>query len=118
MVGSVYASEVAGLAPCVLCWYQRIALYPLVIMLAVALWKRDTGVARYVLPLTTIGGGIALYHSLLQWKIIPEALGTCQFGVSCSTVTFSLFYVITLPFLSFIGFLVITVCVAWAHKLK
>ena len=64
--GSLYFSEVAGLEPCTLCWYQRIAMYPLALILGVAAWRGDWGVRRYAAPLAAIGAVVATYHVALQ----------------------------------------------------
>ncbi|HEX2047961.1 MAG TPA: disulfide bond formation protein B [Acidimicrobiales bacterium] len=65
-LGSLYLSEVANFVPCRLCWYQRIAMYPLVPVLAVAVRRHDYGARFYALPLAAIGGGIAAYHVLVE----------------------------------------------------
>jgi disulfide bond formation protein DsbB len=64
--GSLFLSEVAAFPPCILCWYQRIAMYPLVLVLGVAAWRRDPGVRPYAGPLVGVGLAIAGYHCLLQ----------------------------------------------------
>ena len=65
--GSLYFSEVAQFKPCRLCWYQRIAMYPLVVILGIAAWRGDPGVRRYAAPLAAIGAVISTYHYLLEW---------------------------------------------------
>lgn len=115
MLGSLYASEVLGLVPCVLCWYQRIALYPLVVILGMAAWRKDKLVQWYAWPLVLVGAGFAFYHTLLQWKLIPEGLTTCVGGVSCSSVLFSWFGFINFPFLSLLAFGSIGVCLFLAQ---
>ncbi|HUC20296.1 MAG TPA: disulfide oxidoreductase [Candidatus Polarisedimenticolaceae bacterium] len=106
-LSSLYLSNVMALPPCVLCWYQRIAMYPLVIILGVGILRRERAVYQYVLPLAAIGWLIALYHSLLQWKIIPDALAPCVQGISCTTVQINLLGFITIPFMSLIAFSII-----------
>jgi disulfide bond formation protein DsbB len=108
MMGSLYFSEVMNLPPCVLCWYQRIAMYPLVAIFMVGILKRDKAVWQYVLPLSLIGLGISVYHNLLYWNIIPEAVAPCRLGISCTTKFFEWFGFITIPFLSLTAFTVIT----------
>lgn len=109
MVGSLYFSEIAGYAPCVLCWYQRILLYPLVPVLLVGVFLKDKRAPYYGLPLSCIGLLIAVYHNLLYWKIIPERLAPCVQGVSCTMNYISWFGFITIPLLSFLAFLTISV---------
>jgi disulfide bond formation protein DsbB len=67
--GSLYFSEVMNFAPCVLCWYQRILMYPLALILLVGIWKKDKNVDSYVLPFSILGFLIALYHNLLYYNI-------------------------------------------------
>ncbi|MHB8893193.1 MAG: disulfide bond formation protein B, partial [Candidatus Limnocylindrales bacterium] len=81
--GSLFLSEVLGYPPCVLCWYQRIAMYPLVAIIAVAILRRDARLHLYVLPLSLVGLAIALYHNLLYIGVIPETGTVCRAGVSC-----------------------------------
>ena len=81
--GSLYYSEIAHYPPCELCWYQRIGMYPLVVMLAIAALGRDGGVIRYALPVVGGGGLIAVYHVLIQG--LPDLDGgTCSLGVPCT----------------------------------
>src|SRR3954465_8462725 len=73
--GSLYFSEAMHFTPCVLCWYQRIAMYPLVVILTVGILLRESRLRLYVLPLSLIGLGIAIYHNLFYYGVIPE--GPC-----------------------------------------
>lgn len=105
MLGSLYFSEVMKLPPCVLCWYQRIAMYPLTVILFVGILRRDRSVGYYALPLAVIGLAIAVYHNLLYYGIIPESVGPCQLGVSCTVRLIEWFGFVTIPFLSMIAFI-------------
>lgn len=108
MLGSLYFSEVAGFAPCTLCWYQRILMYPLTLLLAVGLLRRDHHLPVLVLPFSLLGLGFATYHYLLE-KTDWFTEGTvCQGGVSCVTVWINWFGFVTIPFLSLVGFFTIT----------
>ena len=108
-IGSLAASEVFLFAPCTLCWYQRIFMFPLAIILPIGIIKKDLLLPLYVLPFSVLGASIALYHYLLQMKILPD-LSACTFSIPCTSVDISWFGVITLPLLSFFAFLTITVC--------
>lgn len=108
-LGSLYFSEILGYAPCLLCWYQRIFMYPLVLILAVGLLIRDRRVSLYALPVSLIGLGIAFYHNLLQWQIIPENLAPCTLGVSCVNNLVLALNFITIPLLSLVAFILISV---------
>lgn len=107
-LGSLFFSEIMKLPPCVLCWYQRIAMYPLVAITAVGILKKDKNFPYYVLPLSIGGLIIALYHNLLYYKILPESIAPCMQGVSCTTKQIELFGFITIPFMSLIAFAIIT----------
>ncbi len=112
--GSLFLSEIAGWTPCKLCWLQRIFLYPQVVLLAIALWKKDRNIAVYVLALSVIGAVIAVYH---YWEQIHATfflppgteLEPCDgSGVSCArTYTFRLGY-ITIPMMALTAFLLNT----------
>lgn len=106
---SLYASEFVGLVPCILCWYQRIFMYPLVIIIAIGIIKKDRNLPIYVLPLSIIGLAIAFYHFLLQMGVIPESQAPCVAGVSCASRYVEWFGFVTIPFLSLLAFAVITV---------
>lgn len=104
---SLALSEVWNFIPCKLCWYQRIFLFAAAVVLSVGVLYKDARVYRYVLPLTVTGGAIALYHVLLQWGIVPEAL-TCSLENSCATKQFEWFGFVTIPFLSLLTFVAIS----------
>ncbi len=104
-LGSLFFSEVMGWTPCVLCWYQRILMYPLVAVLAVGILLKDKRVSTYVLPLSIGGFLIAAYHNLLYYGVIQEV---CKQGVSCTTRFFAWFGFITIPLLSLLAFAIIT----------
>ena len=103
-LGSLFFSHVMGFAPCVLCWYQRIFLFPLVVLLPMALFPFDRGVVKYALPLAIAGWLTALYHNLLYSRIIPESIQPCSRGVSCTEKYIELFGFITIPMLSLLSF--------------
>jgi disulfide bond formation protein DsbB len=106
-VGSLYFSLGLGLVPCDLCWYQRILMYPLVVVLGVATVERRRAVWRTVLPLSLPGVAIAAYHSYLQVR--PAAGGACEIGGGCSAVLLPMAGgLLTIPRLSLVGFLLVT----------
>lgn len=108
-LGSLYYSEIRHFPPCALCWYQRIFLFPLVILIAVGILRKDKKLYLYVLPMSIIGSLIALYQVLLQKGVIPAAAVPCTLNVSCTTSYVTYFGFITIPILSFITFVIITV---------
>lgn len=105
--GSLFFSEVMKFTPCVLCWYQRIFMYPLVLILGISLITNDRKAFKYVLPLSGFGFLVAFYHNLLYYHILPESIVPCQAGVSCTTQFFAWFGFITIPLLSLVAFSVI-----------
>lgn len=106
-LGSLFFSYVMEFAPCVLCWYQRICLFPLVIILARGLFPFDRGVVKYALPLAAMGWLLAAYHSLLYAKLIPADMQPCGKGISCTEEYIELFGFLSIPFLALIGFTVL-----------
>ena len=108
-LGSLYYSEIRHLTPCLLCWYQRILLYPMVALFAVGILKKDKGLPSYILPLSIIGAGVALFHYLLQMGVIPDEVAPCSTGVSCASTYIEYFGFITIPLLSFLAFAGITI---------
>lgn len=115
--GSLFFSEVMELPPCVLCWYQRIAMYPLVAIVAVAIVTRDRWWKLYVLPLSLTGLAVAVYHNLLYYHIIPESITPCTEGVSCTSVQLEWLGFITIPLMSLTAFIIINILVL-IHRSK
>ncbi|GAB3554795.1 disulfide oxidoreductase [Noviherbaspirillum agri] len=104
MLGALFLGEIMGYAPCVLCWYQRIFMFPLAFVLAVGLFPHDTRVWRYALPLSIVGWSVAVYHLLLIEGVIPEAMTPCRQGVPCSQVEVEWLGFVTIPLLSVAAF--------------
>ena len=102
---SLFFSTVLEYEPCVLCWYQRMCLFPMILILGVGLFPNfDKSVIKYSLPLAIAGGLTAFYHTLLYAGIIPESIQPCSKGVSCTEKYFELFGFVSIPMLSFIAF--------------
>ena len=112
--GSLYFSEVAHFEPCRLCWYQRIAMYPLVVILAVAGWRRDAGIWRYVLAIAGIGILISGYHYALEWLPWLDS-GACSADVPCTLVWFRQLGFISLPYLALSAFALI-ISLVWLGR--
>lgn len=104
--GSLYLSEIVGFTPCLLCWYQRIAMYPLVIVLGVGAMVSDRAVWRYGLPLSVVGFGIAIYHIVIQFRPALDA-GMCAEGVSCTARYIAVFGFVSIPFMAGSAFVLI-----------
>ena len=110
MMMSLFFSEVMGYPPCALCWYQRIALYPLVAVIAVGIIFRDRRLKHYALPLAVAGLLIAVYHNLLYYGVIPETAAPCTEGASCTETQVEWLGFITIPLMSLVAFAFINVC--------
>jgi hypothetical protein len=102
-LGSLYFSEVADYRPCTLCWYQRIAMYPLVVVLGIASVSRDFAVRRYVWGLSGVGAAISTYHWLLE-RFPSLETDVCDMTQPCSVTWFEQFGFVTLAFMAFCGF--------------
>ena len=115
-LGALFFSEVMELEPCVLCWYQRIAMFPLVLILGAGAWTEDAGSVKYALPLACAGWLAAFYHCLLYGGFIPAALQPCGKGVSCSAQKLELAGFLTIPLLSLMAFSLIVLLLLAAKK--
>lgn len=107
-VGSLYFSLGLGLVPCELCWYQRILMYPLVVVGGVATLERRPAVWRTILPLSLGGAAVAAYHVYLQ--MTPAAAGSCGIGGGCAAVQYPMLGgLLTIPRLSLLAFALLSV---------
>ena len=105
MVGSLYFSERAGYIPCELCWFQRIAMYPLAIIMPIATWQRDRRALRYSLALSLIGATISAYH--VQLQLFPEQSSFCEVSNPCTAEWVQAFGWMTIPQMAGLTFLLI-----------
>ncbi|WP_232429014.1 disulfide bond formation protein B [Aromatoleum toluclasticum] len=103
-LGALFFGEVMKLPTCVLCWYQRIFMFPLVLILPAGLFPFDRKVVRYALPLVVVGWLIAVFHQLLVLGVIPEEVRPCTQGIPCSQTVIEWFGFLTIPLLSVIAF--------------
>ena len=108
MGGSLFFSEVMGLTPCRLCWFQRILMYPIVVIGAVALLRDDRRASLYVLPLSLTGIFVSGYHYLLQQGIFQESIGCAKDGPPCSGIDWIAYNFITIPLLALTAFMLIS----------
>ena len=102
--GSLFFSEVMHFIPCSLCWYQRIFMYPLVVLFLIHLLYPDDEIFKYTFPVALIGFLISIYHNLLMFGIIPERLSPCVNGIPCSVDYINWLGFVTIPLLSFGSF--------------
>jgi disulfide bond formation protein DsbB len=103
MAGSLYFSENANFPPCKLCWFQRIAMYPLALILLIAAVRRDRGIRFYAVPLAAIGALISSYHYLIEWH--PSfSKGSCDLTAPCTVPWFRQFGFMSLAFMALCGF--------------
>jgi disulfide bond formation protein DsbB len=107
--GSLYFSESAGYVPCRLCWFQRIAMYPIAVVAFVALVRRDRAARWYILPMAVIGAVISTYHVLIEWGWLNDSESCALFGPSCADVWFEAFGFVTLALMALAGFVSVIV---------
>ncbi len=114
-LGSLYYSEILNLPPCVLCWYQRITMYPLILIFGYAIYKRSREVLWLALVMIPIGWLIAVYHNLLYFNILPESAAPCIAGISCTTRMPGWLSAVPIPLQALVGFsvLFILVIIIW-----
>ena len=115
-LGSLFFSEVMMFPPCVFCWYQRICMYPLVVILSAGLFPVTKSVIKFSVPLALIGWMIAVYHNLLYYKILPESAAPCVRGISCTTVYIEWLGFRTIPLLSLLAFSAILILLFFTNK--
>lgn len=117
LLGSLYFSEIAGFVPCTLCWYQRILMYPLSLIILVGILKQDISLADYVLPFSIIGMGLSSYHYLIQLGVF-EHPAVCSVGIPCNLRYINYLGFITIPLMALTAFTMITVIMGatrWAY---
>jgi disulfide bond formation protein DsbB len=118
LLGSLYYSEVAGFIPCTLCWYQRILMYPLTLIILVGIFKHDEYLPNYVLPFSILGMGVSTYHYLIEKGVLEQSTA-CSAGVPCNVVWVNYLGFITIAFMALTAFIMITVILAftqWAYR--
>ena len=114
--GSLFLSEVMDYVPCVLCWYQRIPMYALALILGIALRAQDAAVLRYAQPLALLGLVLAAFHCLLYLGFIPKGIQPCGQGASCADVKLELWGFVTIPLMSLLAFAAIAVVLFLVKK--
>ena len=107
--GSFWFSEVGGFVPCEFCWYQRILMYPLVVVLGVAAWRGDDLLRWRALPFSLLGVAVSAYHVQLQW--FPDQGSSCEVAAPCTQQWVDRFGFVSIPVMSFCGFVAITVLI-------
>ncbi len=117
-LGSLYFSEIKGFIPCDLCWFQRIFMYPLVVILGIGTFQSDISVKKFVLPLSIVGGLISFFHYLEQKIPGFGGIKPCVSGVPCSAEYINWFGFITIPFLALTAFTLITISMIFLFTKK
>ncbi len=118
VVGSLIYSDIVGFPPCDLCWWQRIFMYPQLVIVALAVYRKDKSIIDYLVPLSGMGALIALFQSLIQWGFSFGAAGGCAaVGGECAKVYFMEYSYITIPFMSLSIFVyMIAIKFVYYHK--
>lgn len=118
VLGSLYFSEIAGFVPCRLCWYQRVLMYPLVIIILIGMIEQDEILPNYVLPFSIIGVGVSGYHYMLQMGILGNS-AACTIGVPCNVRYVNYEGFITIPLMALTAFTLITIMmldIKWGQR--
>lgn len=116
-VGSLYLSDIVHLIPCKFCWYQRIAMYPLAIVLPIAAWRKDNGIRIYAAVLALIGLAIAVWHRLLQAFPSLDSGACAAVGPPCSSPYIVEFGFVTIPYMALSAFMLI-LALLWANRIN
>ena len=115
MLGSLYLSQIAKLTPCEFCWFQRICMYPLTLLLGIAAFRGDLKIAKlYFLPMSVVGALLAIYH--YQLEHVAGEPSVCSSSAPCDVAAFNIFGFISIPFLSMAAFLLITTLLLLARS--
>lgn len=115
-LSALFLGEVVGLPICTLCWYQRIVMFPLAVILPFGLFPDlDVRVIRQGLVLAALGLLLALYHQGIVVGVVPEAIQPCRQGIPCSETVIRWFGVVTIPILSIVAFATLVALLAAAH---
>ncbi|MDZ5474174.1 disulfide oxidoreductase [Bacillus sp. 31A1R] len=117
-LGSLYFSEIRGFIPCELCWYQRILMYPLALILGIGTFQNDPSVRRFVLPMASVGWSISFYHYLLQKVPGLIDIKPCVNGVPCNAQYINWLGFITIPFLALTAFTLIITLMFFINSKK
>jgi disulfide bond formation protein DsbB len=116
MAGSLTYSDVVGYTPCVLCWFQRIFMYPQVILLGLALYRRDLSMRLYAIVLSSVGGVLALWHYLGQLGFGTLPCSAVGYSVSCAERFVMQYGYITIPMMALSAFVLIALSSAVSLK--
>jgi len=115
LAGSLFYSEIVGFQPCQLCWYQRFAWYPLVLVLLIAAIRRSPRLGTWALPLVAIGWGLSVYHYTIQ--LFPNLdAGACTTDVPCTARWIWEFGFVSIPLMSFAGLTLVGLLLLWARE--
>lgn len=117
-LGSLFFSEVMGVPVCTLCWYQRIAMYPLVIILGVGLFPFDPRVVRYASAFVATGWILSFYQLLLIEGVVPERMQPCSQGIPCSETHIEILGILNIPSLSLVAFSAVSLLLFYLHRLE
>jgi disulfide bond formation protein DsbB len=105
--GSLFFSEIAGFVPCDLCWFQRICMYPLSILLLFVAWHGDYRFARYLFVFPLVGSCVSVYHLLVENQVVSEPAACKIGGAGCAVKWINEFGYVTIPTLALTGFLLL-----------
>jgi disulfide bond formation protein DsbB len=104
--GSLFLSQVAGFVPCEMCWFQRICMYPLSLLLLFLAAHGDNRAARYLVPFPVIGGAVSVYHILIENHVVATP-AACEVGAGCTVKWIDYFGYLTFPTLALTAFVLL-----------
>jgi disulfide bond formation protein DsbB len=116
-LGSLYLSEIVHLIPCRFCWYQRIAMYPLALILLMAAYRKEGAIRIYAGTIATIGAGLAAYHKLMQVYPSLDSGSCAATGPSCSAALILKFNFVSIPYMALSAFILI-LTLLWADRVN
>lgn len=116
--GSLFFSEQMGFIPCTFCWYQRILMYPLMILLGISFYRNDRDIYKYILPFSIMGILVSAYHYAMQKIPALNEFSTCSSSVPCSGQYINWLGFVTIPFLALTAFTIITITMLVLMKRK
>lgn len=116
IIGSLAYSNIFAFPPCEFCWWQRIFMYPQVIVLGIGIWQRDVKIWMTSIVLSAIGFCFSLYHVLMQAGVVGPSAACATSGVSCTKIDVMIFGWITIPIMCLILFVGILTFAYLAHR--
>lgn len=117
-LGSLYYSEIADFEPCRYCWFQRIAMYPIVVVAGVAALRREGSARLTIAVLAATGLAVSTWHWLVQHNPDWASEGSCSLSAPCTSAYVEEFGFVTIPWMAGSGFLLVLALAALPTVLR